>query len=190
MELTPSKLTYLDQAIPGIKVFFLYKDGQLSFYPLISAVPKVLGCSLAEAKAFLCQDPLGFIYPEDRPLILQALAEGRYKKGELSLYARLLHKDGSFSWAQAVSRYLGTMEGADVFVTSYNSALNQKDAYSEVLDGTRRRVYICDYKNKEVIYLNRAAQLVSGVGVLGKKCFECLYQRDCPCPTCRLDQLT
>lgn len=149
MELTPEKLVYLEQIIPGMKAFFLFRDGNLTIYPTSSTLPQSLGFSLAEVDNLVKKDALALVYPEDRATAKKGFERCCKKKVEVINYFRMANKDGTFSWVLAANRYLGEMDGASVVLTVYNSALNQKDAYSEVLDGTRRKVYICDVKSKK-----------------------------------------
>jgi signal transduction histidine kinase/PAS domain-containing protein/ActR/RegA family two-component response regulator len=133
---------------------------------------------------------LALVYPADREEAQKGFEQCRKSHKEVANYFRIASKDGTYSWVLATNRYLGEMGDASVILTVYNSALNQKDAYSEVLDGTRRKVYICDMKTKEILYENHAAFADNGTTLLGRTCFSCLYGRERACPNCHLKQLT
>jgi hypothetical protein len=189
MELTPETLAYLEQIIPGMKAFFLLRDDNLTIYPTSSTLPQGLGFSLAEVDSLVKKDALALVYPDDRSGAKKGFERCCKEKAEVTGYFRMAHKDGTFSWVLASNRYLGEMDGASVVLTVYNSALNQKDAYSEVLDGTRRKVYICDMASKEILYENHAAFADSGSDLLGKTCFASLYGKKRSCTDCHLREL-
>lgn len=186
--LSHEKTQEIINVVPGGVV--IYKVSEM-FEPIYfsDGVPALSGHTREEFEMLIREGTLDLIYEADRSHVMAAAKSAVKCRETMDVSCRMRHRNGNLIWIHLNGRHMGPIAGntelyAIFFSIPAESQLFQ-DLVSEMVDG----IYVIDRENYELLYMNETKKLFEKTAdVVGRKCYEALFDRQAPCEFCMLEK--
>ena len=185
------QIEMLLSSIPGgLGTYELRPDGFRVIYAS-QGVPAISGRTTDEYLALFNEEHKSDIYPADEPLLHEHLRKALETGGNIDNTYRVQHVNGQIIWVDMHGTFSGTQNGFPVFHAVFHNPSETTALYRAIIDETDSALTVTDYKTRELLFANRAAQEISGeTQVIGMPCYRYLMQRTSPCEDCMVENLS
>ncbi len=128
------------------------------------------------------------IYPPDRQYVLGEIQARKTADEPINTTFRFLSKGGEVKWLHMSARKLREDGGFPVYYCIFAEPSRQAMLYRGIADGASVGIMVSDVETHEIYYLNRAGRqllrLPDELPYAGRKCYDYLFHRSCPCEEC------
>ncbi|WP_367186324.1 diguanylate cyclase [Oscillibacter sp.] len=186
------QIEMLVDSIPGgIGTYEIRPDGFHVVY-VSKGVPAISGRTTEEYLAYFNVAHKSDIFPADEQMVLEHLRNAIATGADLDLIYRVLHVNGQPVWVDMHGCVMGQRNGYPVFHVVFHNPSKTVELYRSIIDEADSVLAVADCKTKELLFVNKAAQRLTGVPqsqIIGKPCYELLRRRHAPCEGCMADRL-
>jgi len=189
MELLQQDIERIKNLIPGTMALYRVNQGLETLF-LSPSIPAISGCSAAEYMAITHKDASDIVIPGDRGRVEESIRSAVSGRGEAECVCRIMHKTNGSVWVHARVRRIGEMRALPVLLVIFENISAETDMFSRPLDHSKRRIYVCERENFELLYANaRALADKTGRNYRGQTCFSFIRGHSSPCPNCVISHI-
>ncbi|MFZ2757196.1 MAG: ATP-binding protein [Atopobiaceae bacterium] len=189
MEISRETIELLERVAPGYAGIYRIKGNSVHMMYASPNLHELSGMTAEEFERILADDARQALVVEDVPGLMRVVNRCLADHKPFEHYCRVLHKTLGFDWVHGNASYLGEYEGDAVILALFSNASVESNIYLRIIDSTERMVYICDRKNYEILYMNKAARGQRRGEYLGSTCYSYIRGRKTPCDDCFMNDI-
>lgn len=185
-ELSQKDLDRIMGELPGCIALYQVDGANLHTIRYSSSIPEISGYTDKEYSELVTRNATDIILESDRGGTVQTISDCvKDCTKQVTCVYRVLHKTKSFAWIYAQAKCIGTLEGKPLILSNFLNISIEAEMHAELLSLTHRKIYVCDAKTLELLFVNDTAlEGKSDRNYNGKTCYQFIRNRADFCPSC------
>lgn len=185
---TQLEMDQLINSIPGGIISFRLIDNKIIPTYFSDGLPELLGYTREEYSEIIRTDGMDVVYVNDRKRVLKAVKDALTKEMQMDVSCRMHNRQGQLTWIHINARRISSLTEDGKLYAVLTGMSPETRLFQSIANETADGIYVIDKDNLDILYANESKELISDSNLIGKKCYQALYNQKQPCAFCTLDK--
>lgn len=185
---TQLEMNQLINSIPGGIISFRLIDNKIIPTYFSDGLPELLGYTREEYSEIISIDGMDIVYVNDRERVLKAVKDALTKEVLMDVSCRMYNRQGELTWIHINARRITSLSDDGKLYAVLTGMSPETRLFQSIANETADGIYVIDKENLDILYANESKELISDNSLIGKKCYQALYNQNHQCDFCTLNK--